>query len=618
MASCLSILGPVVGSASGLMSELGPCEWSAPAAAWTDGLAGADPCSPGAGSGLETLGPRLPDGGTDGIAAGSAAGDALGPFGNAVGLGAGFVPGGCPWTPTAPSNLWEAGPAYPENGTAGIVATAWAGDALGPFGNAAGLSVPGEEPGYEWLTPGNASLLLSDLGPVSIGSGLSTGTGNREWPIVAEMPPWSASAVNLNGRSVAIAAALPAWVVSGVARSNSYAIAALLPAWTAWLDKVRHGSFVIEAGVPHWTAAQGWVRGGSYLIATAIARWTAMQDWRRGGSYPVAVSLQRWEAAATFVTAPTWPIAARLPTWAAAVGEGMRFSATFPALTASLDWKPGKVWRIEARLPAWRAAAERQQERRWAIAAALPAWASQSTVPRTLPPLAISGALPAWTATGRHIRGRVWQIDAVLPSWTARAGRSWRGSFSIAASFPRWSAASGLGVGESEPAAVYAMNTETFAVTQYLNFPFLWLGAADGVPIGATPGGVYLLQGEDDASQPINCSLLSGQDDFGDNRLKRIPHVHADIDGEAKILAEADGVRGEYPFSGRARLPLGLSANRWAFGVRNVDGARIVVRSIQPAVEILAKRAAYPSQKWGGRYSIAATLPRLAASVEKP
>jgi len=62
--------------------------------------------------------------------------------------------------------------------------------------------------------------------------------------------------------------------------------------------------------------------------------------------------------------------------------------------------------------------------------------------------------------------------------------------------------------------------------TQYKNFEFNSVAKIGGRYYGASPDGLFLLEGEDDADQPIEASFGLGQLDFGSPQLKTVAHCY--------------------------------------------------------------------------------------------
>lgn len=131
------------------------------------------------------------------------------------------------------------------------------------------------------------------------------------------------------------------------------------------------------------------------------------------------------------------------------------------------------------------------------------------------------------------------------------------------------------------------------AASEYRNFPFNGFAAFDGKYYGTTSDGLYLLEGEDDAGDPIEASIKTTLMDFGTGVLKRIPDVYVAFVGSDKLMLKVvtTGQRGEQVetiytsdvpagtalHNGRIRIGQGLKSRYWQFELSNVDGAEFEI-----------------------------------------
>lgn len=135
----------------------------------------------------------------------------------------------------------------------------------------------------------------------------------------------------------------------------------------------------------------------------------------------------------------------------------------------------------------------------------------------------------------------------------------------------------------------WVCNAESRGFTAYRNFPFNSFCEIGGHYYGATDEGVYLLEGDDDAGEPIDARLRTGLMDMGTGLLKRMDAMYlgyrADGDLVLKVVTTSgDGEKREcwYPLErrpagdmreGRVRIGKGLRSLYWGFEIANVDGA---------------------------------------------
>ena len=133
----------------------------------------------------------------------------------------------------------------------------------------------------------------------------------------------------------------------------------------------------------------------------------------------------------------------------------------------------------------------------------------------------------------------------------------------------------------------WSFSPEVLAHTHYSSgFDFTSLAVLNGKVYGARASGLYLLEGEDDAGEPIVAELRTGLDDFGDETLKAsaAAYIAVTSSGALELIVRVDGGK-EYVYDldrpmvvdehGPSRFPLGrgLRSRFWQVGVRNKDGA---------------------------------------------
>lgn len=139
----------------------------------------------------------------------------------------------------------------------------------------------------------------------------------------------------------------------------------------------------------------------------------------------------------------------------------------------------------------------------------------------------------------------------------------------------------------------WVMNTSSFAVSEYDNYPFNSFAKIQGKYYGANDNGLYLLEGEDDAGIPIQARVKLGETNFGRSTKKRLDSVYLGFraDGGMLLKTVTEGnierwykVTGDTDKLHRKRVhPLakGVKAVWWEFTLENIDGADFEVSEIE-------------------------------------
>ncbi len=135
------------------------------------------------------------------------------------------------------------------------------------------------------------------------------------------------------------------------------------------------------------------------------------------------------------------------------------------------------------------------------------------------------------------------------------------------------------------------LNTETMAITGYSNYQFKEFSLVNGQLFGVKDDGLYLLEGVTDDGELIESEFLTGETDLEQDRLKTVQMVHVDSGGDFDVQVGVDETVYQVPFLGRARLGRGVRGMRLAFGLKSKSGSKLVVKSLEPVIEISKKRA---------------------------
>lgn len=153
------------------------------------------------------------------------------------------------------------------------------------------------------------------------------------------------------------------------------------------------------------------------------------------------------------------------------------------------------------------------------------------------------------------------------------------------------------GVDDSE---TWAVNAETGASSRYASYGFNSYAVIGGVAYGAKASGIFALEGDDDAGEPIQAHLHFGQHDFGMPELKSVPYVHVGVGASGAVYLRVEDdigasiyrVRHTDPRQATQRFDLdrGLRASYFAFELYNENGADFELDSIRFEVISLRKR----------------------------
>lgn len=135
-----------------------------------------------------------------------------------------------------------------------------------------------------------------------------------------------------------------------------------------------------------------------------------------------------------------------------------------------------------------------------------------------------------------------------------------------------------------DSSAVWVVNIDTKASSQYDRYSFNSFITRNGVCYGVAPDGIYRLDGATDAGVPVDALAYLGRMDFATALQKLLPNAYlgASSTGKLKLEVDADGSIYVYETrnsedgtfrSHRVDLGRGLKANMLGLTVKNKDGA---------------------------------------------
>jgi hypothetical protein len=137
------------------------------------------------------------------------------------------------------------------------------------------------------------------------------------------------------------------------------------------------------------------------------------------------------------------------------------------------------------------------------------------------------------------------------------------------------------------------MQTQTRMLWQYTNWPFNSMARFNGVQLGASAEGLFVLAGDTDNGAVIQAAARVGITDFGTSYLKRIDKCYvglrADGDMVIRVLTDQVNVRDylitKYGTAGlhgnHTRIGRGVEARYWQFEIRNTLGCKFEFNAIE-------------------------------------
>jgi hypothetical protein len=145
------------------------------------------------------------------------------------------------------------------------------------------------------------------------------------------------------------------------------------------------------------------------------------------------------------------------------------------------------------------------------------------------------------------------------------------------------------------------------AYTSYSNVNFnSFCQMPDGRYYGAMPDGLYLLEGDDDAGTDIAAHVRAGLENFGTQRMKRMPMMYVGYRTNGDVLLkvvttspEGDKREDIYKLEqrtadamreSRVKIGRGLKSVYWGFELANVDGADFEIDSVEFFPMVLDRR----------------------------
>lgn len=149
-------------------------------------------------------------------------------------------------------------------------------------------------------------------------------------------------------------------------------------------------------------------------------------------------------------------------------------------------------------------------------------------------------------------------------------------------------------------ASVWVINPRTGASWRYENYGFSQFLKTERFTYGVKSDGIYLLDGDDDAGEPIRASLDVGRQNFGTTKNKRLHTAYVTTDATGGLqLRVTDDSGNAYMYrltpnermdTVRAQLGRGLVANFFDVQLFNTEGGDFDLASIELLYDVLTRR----------------------------
>ena len=120
----------------------------------------------------------------------------------------------------------------------------------------------------------------------------------------------------------------------------------------------------------------------------------------------------------------------------------------------------------------------------------------------------------------------------------------------------------------------WVFNGKTFEASVYSNFPFnSYALGEDGETYAASTGGIYILEGTEDAGETIHTGVILSPAIFGTLHQKRFRQVYFDITASSPVVrAEVGSAGSSIPIRySKAMIPRSLMGMKWSFLVADFE-----------------------------------------------
>jgi hypothetical protein len=297
----------------------------------------------------------------------------------------------------------------------------------------------------------------------------------------------------------------------------------------------------------------------------------------------------------------TCTIAATLPALQFAattyLDNTLTLNVTLPALQFTADIT-GNDCTINLTLPALQFAGVLAQINGAAIDLTLPTLQMQGTV-YVENQISIAVTLPALQFNGEAINDNEMVLALTLPALQFDSEVAVENGVALSVTLPalRFFMTT-YDTADSVTYAGSVMNVATQAISEYTNYAFNSFVLWDGHYYGLAAGGIYLLEGTDDAGTGIDTLIESGEFDTTAGtdaypnavRKWREAWITGDEGGEIVLTGDSMGERIYTADNERVKFAKGIKNRYYTIGYRNVDGANISLRNIRVKSDIVKER----------------------------
>jgi len=152
----------------------------------------------------------------------------------------------------------------------------------------------------------------------------------------------------------------------------------------------------------------------------------------------------------------------------------------------------------------------------------------------------------------------------------------------------------------------WVFSTEAAAFTEYTNYPFNSITMFKGKPYGATDDGIYLLEGDDDAGEPIEAAIKTKLTSMRQRAIKDAHAAYIGYTSSGELVLKVttvtrQGAKREDWYkmqhgdsdafrASRMKIQRGLRSTYWQFEIANQDGADFDVEDVTILHEVLSRR----------------------------
>lgn len=151
-----------------------------------------------------------------------------------------------------------------------------------------------------------------------------------------------------------------------------------------------------------------------------------------------------------------------------------------------------------------------------------------------------------------------------------------------------------------DTAEVWVVNAETAASSRYEQYQFNSFAQIGGEYFGCRADGVYQLDGDDDAGEPVQAMVGFGKQSFGTAAKKRVPTAYVGVSSGGKLYLKVLVEGAEYLYVARGDseqlreqrfdIGRGLSATYFEFELYNEGGADFELDTVEFVVIPLGRR----------------------------